>query len=564
MGWFNDLIIRIKGDSTHLNSTLDKTSSQIDSWASKAAGFFAKAFAVTAVLKFTAKVVELGAKAEGIRNAFDKLNQPTLLSNLRRATQSTVADVDLMSAAVRANNFNIALENLPKYFEFAARRARDTGESVDYLVDSIVMGIGRKSVMILDNLGLSAADIREELQKTPDYATAVGNIIEREMKKAGAATKTTADSIAQLKTAWKNFAEGAGAALNKSGVSNLLERWATQMRILGDESMTFAQKGAMIMATRIDKSAYDNYLAHQQRVNKGGATGYNPAMGAALAAGMGGQFNMLSGITPPQQRVENLTTLKEELELLMQQFELINKNDKAELARVARSIKAKQAEIDAIEKLIEEQKKQTRTILDAQQQWDSLVGRGMEGKGGTWGALSGGFANMGQGLASMEQSRLEIQNEITQWQQMWQDAKNSLSDLAADTVQGMFEAIGSGDWSNFGREMLLGFANFLSILGRQMIALALAESAFMKALSNPAMWPIALAAGIAAVAAAGLIRGTIAAGSSAMGGGGSGSYASGANSASLNTIKVIVEGKTRGKDIYWSNRRYSDEVRRNT
>ena len=57
-------------------------------------------------------------------------------------------------------------ENLGSYLAFATKRAEETGQSVDYLVDSIIMGIGRKSPMILDNLGISIVDIRNEMEKT--------------------------------------------------------------------------------------------------------------------------------------------------------------------------------------------------------------------------------------------------------------------------------------------------------------------------------------------------------------------------------------------------------------
>jgi hypothetical protein len=91
----------------------------------------------------------------------------------------------------------------------------------------------------------------------------------------------------------------------------------------------------------------------------------------------------------------------------------------------------------------------------------------------------------------------------------------------------------------------------------------MAESAFMKALANPEMWPLALAAGIAAVAIAGLIRGTISQGSQSFssGGGGGSSYGS---SNGAGELRVVVEGKIQGRDIYISNRRYSDEIKRNT
>lgn len=162
-------------------------------------------FVAEKVANFAKECVTLAAKAEGVKAAFDRLNDDKLLDNLRAATHNTVDDLVLMTYAVRASNFQISLKNLSKYFEFASKRARETGESVDYLVESIITGIGRKSAMILDNLGISASQLNEQLKLTPDYADAVGTIISKSMKNAGEYTETTADKIDQLNVAWTNL-----------------------------------------------------------------------------------------------------------------------------------------------------------------------------------------------------------------------------------------------------------------------------------------------------------------------------------------------------------------------
>lgn len=149
------------------------------------------------VQQLASEAVDMARGAEGITIAFDRLNKPGLLDELRKATHGTVTDLDLMKAAVKAENFGIPLEQLGKYFAFAQQRAKDTGESVDYLVDSIVTGLGRKSPMILDNLGISASQLKDEMAKGADMATAVGTIIEQEMSKTGDYIETAADRAAQ-------------------------------------------------------------------------------------------------------------------------------------------------------------------------------------------------------------------------------------------------------------------------------------------------------------------------------------------------------------------------------
>lgn len=151
-------------------------------------------------------------KIEGVENAFRSLNRPDLLDNLRKATKGTVDDLTLMQNAVKAQNFKIPIENLAGYFEFARRRAKETGESVDYLVNSIITGIGRKSPLILDNLGISAVALKEKLKGVAeenatigDVATAVGMIISEENQKAAKDIDTHSEKLAKNEARWKNI-----------------------------------------------------------------------------------------------------------------------------------------------------------------------------------------------------------------------------------------------------------------------------------------------------------------------------------------------------------------------
>lgn len=128
-----------------------------------------------------------------------------MLDNLRKATKGTINDLTLMQAAVRADKFKIPMENLAGLFQFASKRARETGQSVNFLVDSIVDGIGRKSPLILDNLGIRAQDLQDEFKKTGDFAKAAANVISREMGSATDVIELQADSVDRLAAKWENF-----------------------------------------------------------------------------------------------------------------------------------------------------------------------------------------------------------------------------------------------------------------------------------------------------------------------------------------------------------------------
>lgn len=141
--------------------------------------------------------LEMAETADGVTKAFNDLDNPNLLNNLRKATKGTVNDVQLMTAAVQANDFRIPLEDLGKYLEFAQLKAQQTGQSVDYMTNSIVTGLGRKSPMILDNLGISAAEISEKTKETGDFMKAVAEIVDTQLAEAGETYISAADRAAQ-------------------------------------------------------------------------------------------------------------------------------------------------------------------------------------------------------------------------------------------------------------------------------------------------------------------------------------------------------------------------------
>ena len=105
-------------------------------------------FAVDMIRDFAMESINLASQMEGVEAAFNRLNQPGLLDKLRKATGGTVDDLKLMQTAVRAENFRIPMDTLAKGLEFAQRRAQATGESVDYMVDSFVTGLGRELSLI--------------------------------------------------------------------------------------------------------------------------------------------------------------------------------------------------------------------------------------------------------------------------------------------------------------------------------------------------------------------------------------------------------------------------------
>lgn len=233
-------------------------------------GFFSGVFwanmatqAIGTLKNMAKQSIDLALQAEGVKRAFDRINQPGLLDNLRKATKGTVSDLDLMKRAVQANNFQIPLEKLGTLLQFAQQRARETGESVDYLVESIVTGIARKSPLILDNLGINIQRINAEFQNTKDFAKAAMNVVNEELEKAGPALDTTADKVDRLKAGWNNFWTSAGG-IAIDVIDGITDSF---------DSMTAAfegVEGAKRRAAKISnqKIAEENEKARKEELNK--------------------------------------------------------------------------------------------------------------------------------------------------------------------------------------------------------------------------------------------------------------------------------------------------------
>lgn len=226
MAGLGSINFRIGADLKEFRSSMqniDRTLGGLSSKFNMVGGALAGAFAVGSIQQFVSETSKLAGQADGVRVAFNRMAPEGMLDNLRKATRGTVSDLELMQNAVKAGNFGIPLKEMGTLLEFASRRAQETGDSVDYLVSSIVTGIGRKSPMILDNLGISTSRLKAEFhgasveaQSIADVTAAVAKIAKEEMSKAGTATITAADAAAQVTANMNNLQVAIGDRLNQS------------------------------------------------------------------------------------------------------------------------------------------------------------------------------------------------------------------------------------------------------------------------------------------------------------------------------------------------------------
>lgn len=340
-------------------------------------------FAIKEIAAFTFEVSKLAGEADGVQAAFDKLpNATRLMLDLKEATGGTVSELDLMKRAVQASNFGISMESLPKLLEFAAVRAQQTGQSVDYLVDSIVTGIGRKSPLILDNLGISAVALKDKMNgvaiATADVgqvADAVGKIAGDSLVSMGKLAETTAIQTQQVSAAWDDTKVAIGRAVNSTGLFqaalNGITKSMNLIVALSDETRDgdFSLLAAGIKSgdDRALKSVINNYMLLRNELGKPLPEANLPEIikKYGLSEEQGKRFltvvREINGeldktpatkIDPvPVKAVTTLETLQEKVKELNQAFEQTDVNDKKRLQNYGVEIIAIGKQIEELEKL---------------------------------------------------------------------------------------------------------------------------------------------------------------------------------------------------------------------
>lgn len=220
-----ELTIELDATTVELRKDLAKAQKQLSGFQKKISGIgkqFKQAFSIAAIAVVGKKIIDLGGEMsmlgkelEGVKAGFDKIEAPGLLEDMKKATHGTVTELELMKAAVQAKNFSLPVEKLGTMLEFVHRRARQSGESVDFLTKSLVTGLGRKSAMIIDNLGISTSQLNDQLKLTPDFTTAVATIMERDMRTSGQYIETAADITERWGADWENTKAQVGLFINK-------------------------------------------------------------------------------------------------------------------------------------------------------------------------------------------------------------------------------------------------------------------------------------------------------------------------------------------------------------
>lgn len=470
---------------------------------------------VAAIGSVAKSSVELAAKAEGIEKAFNKLNKPNLLAELKAATRGTVDEVTLMQKAVQAKNFKIPLEQLATYFKFATNRAIETGESVDYLVDSIITGIGRKSVLVMDNLGISAVELQEETKRVGDFGAAAGVIIQRELQKAGEVVDSTATKFARLNAEMQNLKRDTGSwLLENSGIL----RGYTRFKDISEANLsTWKKLNLAFGESKRELAAYDKIfegLQDKQREAREGA--------ASVAA-----------------------------------FEMAMFGGKAEeeLKKASEGIKKVFNELDYS---AAKAKNYNAFAFMPVKSDVSFSGGGLEPEVDL-------HDNLGEFMRQTRQTAAEVAEEINE---ISQELNTMLSSMFADAISLLAEGFGKlltgglGDMKSSMRAILDIFGQFAQKMGKLLIAYGVSMKAFKKAFKEPIG---AIITGAALVAIGAAISSLASKGPDVGGSGYGGSYGGGVQSiAGRATDPYRLEGKftINGTDlvlVYDRNKRFMNQ-----
>jgi hypothetical protein len=204
--------------------------------AKDAAKIGAAFYAAKGGINATQNFVSSALKVENLAPAFNKLGAEigftsNSMQKLKDATNDTMSEVELMKVANQAMTLGIVDSDvaMADLFDTAQRLGKSLGVDTVSALDSLVTGMGRQSILMLDNLGI----IVDVTKANEDYAEQMGIVdralTEAEKKQAfnnaaleaaqekvsvlGAENETSADSFAKFQAAADDFSASLGRFL---------------------------------------------------------------------------------------------------------------------------------------------------------------------------------------------------------------------------------------------------------------------------------------------------------------------------------------------------------------
>ena len=277
--------------------------------------------AIKAIAGVTEELYSAGAAAQRLQSGFADMvggsdKAVAMLGKLRDASQGTISDMDLIASANRAMMLEVTddADTMARLLEVAIARGRNLGISAQQAFNDIATGIGRRSALILDNLGILTGGQRgleayaESIGKTTAELTEFEErqyLVNKVLEDSVTLTDDAASGVERYQSAWANLktemgivAVGAlpdvpGAAAGAVGeMADQMRRHreaADAMRAYMDQlialeqagEVTGAQLGAMtqrwmLLSVEVDKGR----MTHEQAAIV--MLGYFPELRSAL------------------------------------------------------------------------------------------------------------------------------------------------------------------------------------------------------------------------------------------------------------------------------------------
>ncbi len=533
----SDLFVKLGLNSSSFNKGIDGAQKKTNAFGkgiAKIGGLIAGAFAIGQIVSFGKELVEIGGIAEGVRSAFNRMADDKVLDNLKKATKGTVSELELMKRAVSAKNLGLPIEKLASLFEFATKRAQETGESVDFLVNSIVTGIGRKSPLILDNLGISAIELREQLKgvgfesaQVSDIAAAVGRIAAKSMEESGGIIDTTAIKMQNLVAEWQNWKEAIASSDNflKLVKGSLDDLMAIGTIFTSDQVSAWGKIKALLFSSR------EEYIKLADSIDA--AREKEKELAEQIDEDSTEYRNRIEAERTLREeqanRIQTVGELKKETDKLKESLESLGVNQDAELQKTLAQIKANEDLIKSLTTLRSVREETPATIAT----------RGETPQIGLDFVPETGLANMQSFFDRMDE---QLKDFTADYLADWKELGESLDMLIVDGIVGIADQFGQAiesifagefDIKSLGANLLKNIGDFLGEFGKMLILYGIAQEAFWTSLGlGPIGAGVAIAAGVALIAIGGAISGVgqkVSKGNLSTGGGGGGASGGGFN-----------------------------------
>ena len=118
---------------------------------------FAMSLGVRQMLDFAKQAAKLRSLEKGFDNLAGGIKHSTeMLIKLKAATNGTMTEMDLMTQANAAMTLGVTKnsDEMSEMFDIAQRLGRSLGVDTKRSIESLVTGLGRQSVKMLDNIGI--------------------------------------------------------------------------------------------------------------------------------------------------------------------------------------------------------------------------------------------------------------------------------------------------------------------------------------------------------------------------------------------------------------------------